>query len=113
MLTEFEVAGLPARQGVAFEVSVQLTTSPLFNVFVPKVALFVPALLPLTFHWYTGVVPPLTGVAVKLTVVPAQIVVASATMLTEEVRIGLTVIVTGYPELEQPVVLFFTVKVPL
>ena len=95
MFTVFEVAGEPARHGVAFEVSVQVTASPLLSVLLLKVALFVPALLPLTFHWYTGVVPPLTGVAVKVTEVPAQIVVLSATMLTEAVRIGLTVAVIG------------------
>ena len=57
--------------------------------------------------------PPLTGVAVKVTEVPAQIVVLSATMLTEAVRIGLTVTVIGYPELVHPVALFLTVNVAL
>ena len=96
MVTVFEVAGLPLRHGVALEVSVQVTASPLTRVLVMNVALFVPSLLPLTFHWYTGVVPPLTGVAVKVTGVPAQIVVLSATMPTEAVRIGLTVMVTVF-----------------
>ena len=30
------------------------------------------------FHWYAGEAPPLTGVAVKVTDVPAQTVVAEA-----------------------------------
>ena len=34
--------------------------------------LFVPALTPLTFHWYAGINPPLTGVAVNVAFVPAQ-----------------------------------------
>ena len=51
MFTVFEVAGEPLRHGVAFEVSVQVTASPLLSVLLLKVALFVPALLPLTFHW--------------------------------------------------------------
>ena len=41
-------------------------------MFVAKIGLFAPALTPLTFHWYTGEAPPLTGVAVKITFVPAQ-----------------------------------------
>ena len=31
-----------------------------------------PALVPLTFHWYEGVVPPFVGVAVMVTDVPEQ-----------------------------------------
>ena len=31
-----------------------------------KVALFVPTLLPFTFHWYDGAEPPLTGTAVNV-----------------------------------------------
>ena len=38
-------------------------------------------------------VPPLVGVAVKVTEVPAQIVVAEAAMLTDAFNIGFTVIV--------------------
>ncbi len=37
-----------------------------------KVGLFVPTTVFPSFHWYTGVVPPLTGVAVKVTWVPEQ-----------------------------------------
>ena len=32
----------------------------------------VPTALPFTLHWYTGVVPPLVGIAVKVTEEPAQ-----------------------------------------
>ena len=46
------------------------------------------------YHWYEGVVPPLFGVAVKVTLSPAQIVVeGDAAMLTEGVTNGLTVTV--------------------
>ena len=45
------------------------------------------------YHWYTGAVPPLTGVAVKVTEVPAQTGLALATIVTLAVRIGFTVIV--------------------
>lgn len=71
-----------------------LTRSLLFNVVVVNVALLVPWLLPFTFHWYVGVAPPLTGVAVKVTLAPAHIVVALALMLTLGVTLGVTVIVT-------------------
>ena len=33
-----------------------------------------PTFDPLTFHWYEGVVPPLVGVAVKVTLLPAHAV---------------------------------------
>lgn len=47
------------------------------------------------FHWYVGV-PPLVGVAVKVTLVPAQMVPAgTAAMLTLAVNEELTVMVTG------------------
>src|SRR5512143_450692 len=46
------------------------------------------------YHWYVGAAPPLVGVAVKVTEVPAQIAPAgAAAMLTLAVRTGLTVIV--------------------
>ena len=54
---------------------------------------------PLTFvpflnHWKVGEVPPLTGVAVKVTLVPEHTVVAgTAVILTLAGSFGLTVIV--------------------
>ena len=58
--------------------------------------------VPLTFHWYAGVVPPLTGVAVNVTVVPAQTVLAEGATETLTGNSGLTVIVmvfdvAGFP----------------
>ena len=49
------------------------TLSPLAKVDEVNTLLFVPAFTPFTIHWYVGVVPPLVGVAVKVTDVPAQI----------------------------------------
>ena len=57
-------------------------------------ALFVPAGVPFTIHWYAGVMPPLTGVAVKVTAVPAQTGFALAETDTLTGSNGLTVIVT-------------------
>ena len=54
----------------------------------------VPAFDPLTFHCQAGVVPPLTGVAVKVTKVPAQMELADSEIDTPAVKTGLTVIVT-------------------
>jgi hypothetical protein len=69
-----------------------LTTSPLANALVENVALFVPTVVAPIYHWYEGVVPPLIGVAVNVTLSPVQIVEeGEAAMLTEGVRIGLTV----------------------
>ena len=62
MLMAFDMAGLPLGH-VAFEVSVQVTASVFDGIYV-YVLLFVPALVPFTFHWYAGVGPPFVGVAV-------------------------------------------------
>ena len=57
----------------------------------------------MTFHWYAGVVPPFVGVAVNVTLVPAQTGLALAPMDTLTGNIGFTVIamvldVAGFPE---------------
>lgn len=54
-----------------------------------------PTLVPFTFHWYAGTVPPLVGVAVNITVAPAQIVLPAAleVILTPAFKTGFTVIV--------------------
>lgn len=57
------------------------------------VALLVPTLFPFSFHWYAGVAPPLVGVAVNVTLVPAHIGEAGAPEIpTEGVKMGFTVI---------------------
>ena len=55
--------------------------------------MFVPTLVPLSFHWYDGVTPPFVGVAVNVTLVPAQIMLSASldAMLTLAGRLGLTV----------------------
>src|SRR5688572_8791949 len=63
-------------------VIITVTTSPSCKVVVVKVGESVPASTPLTCHWYDGLVPPLTGVAVKVTDAPSQIDVVVATMDT-------------------------------
>lgn len=55
--------------------------------------LFVPLADPFTSHWNMGTVPSLTGVAVNVTVVPAQTSSLLAVMLTLTGRFGFTVIV--------------------
>ena len=55
--------------------------------------LFVPTLFPFSFHWYVGV-PPFVGVAVKVTLVPEQIVLPGLElMLTDGTVVGATVII--------------------
>ena len=51
IVTVFEVAGEPVKHGLAFEVISQVTTSLFANVVEANVAAFVPAFVPLTFHW--------------------------------------------------------------
>jgi hypothetical protein len=60
--------------------------------------------VPPFFHWYAGVVPPLTGVAVNVTGVPEQTGFAEAAMETLTARFELTVIVTVLEVAGLPVV---------
>jgi hypothetical protein len=97
-----DVAGEPVTQA-AFEVITQVTASVLASVAEVKVALFVPAFTPFTFHWYEGV-PPLAGVAVKVTLAPVQILVeGEAAMLTLAATLGFTVIVNVLDVAGEPV----------
>lgn len=50
----------------------------------------VPTLDPFTFHWYDGLIPGFVAVAVKVTLVAEQIVVALALMLSVGVWAALT-----------------------
>jgi hypothetical protein len=88
----FDVTGFSTVQ-VRSEVKLQVTISPWTRAALVYVVLLEPTLAPFSFHWYTGVAPPLVGVAVKVTLVPAQMVVAEAAMLTEGVAFAVTVIV--------------------
>jgi hypothetical protein len=59
------------------------------------VGLFVPTGVEPTYHWYDGVVPPLVGVAVNVTLVPAQIGEGTSSVidtLTEEMLFTVIVI---------------------
>ena len=58
---------------------------------------------PLTLHWKLGEFPPLTGVAVKVTKVPAHTDPADAAMEILTGRSGLTVIVTVFDVAGLPV----------
>jgi hypothetical protein len=80
IVTVLDVAGLPVAHPM-LEVSSQVTASPLFKVLLVNVALFEPTDTPLTYHAYTGVVPPLTAVAVKVTGVPSQMVPAGEAVM--------------------------------
>jgi hypothetical protein len=102
MVTAFDVAGLPVAQ-VALDVITQVTTSLFANDAFVYAVLLVPTLVPFNFHRYVGVVPPLVGTAVKVTLVPEQIVVADAEMLTLAGRFGLTVMVTVFDVAGLPV----------
>ena len=81
MVTILEVAVAGEAQG-ALEVITTDTWSASARVVEVKVAALVPALMPLTFHWKEGVVPPLVGVAVKVTDCPVQMEVEEAVMET-------------------------------
>src|SRR5678815_3201915 len=61
--------------------------SPSLSVLLENVLLFVPTMNPFTFHWYIGLLPPLTGAAVKIIVVaePSHIDVDVDVMVTDGV----------------------------
>jgi hypothetical protein len=80
----------------AFEVITTVTISLFASVAEVKVGLFVPAFEPFILHWYEGVVPPFTGVALNVTDVPAHIAPeGDAAIVTAGVTLALTVIVMG------------------
>jgi hypothetical protein len=89
----FEVVGEPVKHGVAFDVITQVTASLFDKEVDVNVEASVPASVPFTFHWYEGDVPPFVGVAVNVTEVPEQIVVAVAAIETLAGTFGLTLIV--------------------
>jgi hypothetical protein len=94
-LTTIEISLLVADAGltqVAFEVNTTVTLSPFTRDVELNVEEFEPILEPFSFHWYEGVVPPLVGVAVKVTDVPGQIVVDDAAIETDGTRTGFTTI---------------------
>lgn len=102
MATTFDDAVVPIVQ-VAFDIMLQVTTSPLASVLLLKVALFGPVSMPFTYHSKIGAGPALLAVAVKVTGVPAQMVVASATMLTLTGKIGFTFMTTLFDVAGLPV----------
>ena len=54
------------------------------------------AIVPLTFHWYVGVEPPFTGVAVKVTELPVQTGFAEGVTDTLTASSGFTFMVTVF-----------------
>ena len=89
MLTVLDVAGLPLAH-VKLEVSTALIASPSVGIYA-KVGLFIPTVVAPLYHWYEGA-PPFTGMAVKVTVVPAHILLASEEMDTLTGRRAFTVV---------------------
>ena len=63
MVTVFDVAGLPVGQ-VALEVKTHAMVFPEAGTKAYVTFVAPGTSIPLTFHWYAGVVPPLVGVAV-------------------------------------------------
>jgi hypothetical protein len=78
------------------EIRVTLTWLPITNVALLKTGLLTPVLTPLTLHWSVGVGPGLVGIAVNVTLVPAQIGPAGTGLIeTEGAGKGFTTITTG------------------
>jgi hypothetical protein len=79
---------------LAFEVMSTLTWSPFASVLDVNVAAFVPAFTPFICHWYVGVLPPFVGVAVNVTLFPAQIDVDDALIETDGVTELVVMVIT-------------------
>jgi hypothetical protein len=98
MLFDVAVEGLAQ---LALLVKTQLTTSLFESELLVKVLELVPALLPFTFHWYDGFVPPPLGVAVKVTALPVHTVVC-----------GVLITIDGLNELASVIRISFEVAGP-
>jgi len=100
----FEVAGEPLTQE-ALDVITQVIILPLTKDDEVYVTLVAPEIaMPLFFHWYVGVLPPLVGVAVNVTIVPELIVPEGlAAILTLAATERLTVIVIEFDVAGEPV----------
>jgi hypothetical protein len=70
-VTEFEVTD-DGDAHARDDVSTQVTACPLVSAELIKLLLLVPALVPFTFHWNEGLVPPLVSTAVNVSAVPLQ-----------------------------------------
>lgn len=92
------------------EVIKQLTLSPFARLLLLYVAELVPTAVLFKIHWYVGDDPPLTGVAVKVTLVPLHIFVDVADIVIDGVVVALIVSVTA-GEVEEQVVDPFSVMI--
>lgn len=99
------VTNPPAAQA-EFVVIFTVTIAPCSNEEDVNTGEFIPVVFPFTFHSYIGEAPGFTGVAVNVTEVPLQTVVADAETLTEGVAVAATLIVitlevAGFPETQE------------
>ena len=88
------VAGL---EQLRSEVITQVIVALFGSVVEVKVELLLPTFTPFTFHWNAGTGPPFPGVAVKLSICPAQegFGPALCVIVMEGTRTELTVMVIG------------------
>ena len=108
IVTPFEFTDEATKQEVELDVISHVITSPFTSDVEEYVEAVSPNIIELFFfHTYEGESPPFVGVAVNVTEVPEQIVVALAEIETLAVSKGLTDAVTAVlVELTHPVVVF-------
>ena len=96
----FDVTG-PVAQ-LEFDVITQVITSLLARAVLEYVEFVAPEIfVPFFFHWYVGDVPPPDGVAMKLTLSPAQMEFEGLAAILTLGDVD-TVTITGVLELEHP-----------
>jgi hypothetical protein len=97
-----EVAGLAVTQ-LRFEVNSHETWSPANGLYVNTALFALITLFALTFHWYKGFAPPLTGVAVKVTADPGQNGLVEAEIVIPAGKFALTTNATWFDRTGFPV----------
>ena len=94
IVMELDVAGEPEMQ-VPLLVSTQVITSLLARVLDEYVAFVAPVMVaPFFFHRYVGNVPPLVGVAVKVTLVPEHIAPVGLAAIFKDTGDGVLIVAT-------------------
>lgn len=79
---------------MALDVITTFTTWSSVSVDVEKLEELPPAATLSTYHWYVGALPPLMAVAVKVTLVPGQMLSAFGAIVTDGVTNAFTAMVT-------------------
>jgi hypothetical protein len=94
-VTVIELTAVSGDTQAAELVSLQVTMSPATGTYEyvgPE-----PTLIPFTLHWYNGVVPPFTGIGVKVVLAPRQAVSPTPVVMLTAGDTNATRVITAAP----------------